>query len=153
MDITTLVAESHDRSKAAGWWHDPITGLSLIPGKPGLDTADDVVDHSEADPIIKAWFPYVVATKIALIHSEVSEGLEAYRRSKVDDKMPPWPGITMEMADVMIRVGDLIGMLQANADDPDLYDLETAIKAKFGYNDWRPDHKITARLLVGGKLF
>ncbi len=43
---------------------------------------------------------------IALIHSELSEGLEALRKDLDDDKIPEFKGIEAELADVVIRLMD-----------------------------------------------
>ena len=43
---------------------------------------------------------------IALIHSELSEGLEALRTDTMDDKIPSYKGIVAELADAVIRIMD-----------------------------------------------
>lgn len=60
---------------------------------------------------------------LCLIHSEVSEALEALREDKPMDE---------ELADIMIRVADLAGYLHI--------DLELAIRRKMDFNETRP-HK------------
>lgn len=158
LGLELLVKQCHAASYNRGWWHDPITGESLIPG--GLDIYGKPATTVD-DFFIKAWFPYVIATKIALIHSEVSEGLEAYRVDAPDDKID-FPGITAEMADAVIRIADLMGCLQAYevANTPgevpaaiDGYELGAAILAKIPFNAGRPDHDLAKRTAPGGKKF
>ncbi len=49
---------------------------------------------------------------IALIHSEASEALESHRAGNgPDDKLPSFDGVTVELADIIIRIMDLaVGM-------------------------------------------
>ena len=84
-----------------------------------------------------------IGEMLALIHSEVSEGLEGYRKNLMDDHLPHRPMIEVEMADVIIRVFDLCGYLNL--------DLGGAYVEKRAYNANRSDHKLETRKLPGGK--
>lgn len=152
-----LVEQCHAASYNRGWWHDPITGLSLIPGD---EKARDLQPHE--GELIKAWFPFVIATKIALIHAEISEGLEAYRTDARDDKIS-FPGITAEMGDAVIRIADLMGCLRehntiksgdyAGQVMSTAYELGAAILEKLPVNATRADHDLAKRVKPGGKKF
>lgn len=144
-----FIKKCHADSYNRGWYHDPITGLSLIPN-------DGELENSATVEAMKfSLFPYVVATKIALIHSEASEMLEAFRTDQMDDKIPDFAGITAEAADVMIRVGDLMEMLHQfyGTEIGGKYDLVAAILAKMPVNNARPDHALENRRKPGGKKF
>lgn len=56
----------------------------------------------------KGWWdaPREDGTIIALIHSELSEGLEGLRKDLISDKIPPFLSIEEELADVIIRIMD-----------------------------------------------
>lgn len=62
-------------------------------------------------------------TIISLIHSELSECLEAHREGN-------WPGVKEEFADVIIRVADTCGAYNI--------DLESEVTKKMRYNKQRP---------------
>ena len=87
----------------------------------------------------------LVAEKLCLIHSEVSEGMEAHRKSLMDDKLPHRTGLEVELADAVIRIADLAGALEL--------DLAGAILEKLQFNSQRPDHKIENRLKENGKAY
>jgi NTP pyrophosphatase (non-canonical NTP hydrolase) len=149
--LSLFCQKAHADSYNRGWWLDPVTGFSLIPGDA---LAGQELPHEVAE-VIDSWFPFVVATKIAWIHSEASEMLEAYRAGAMDDKIPEFAGITVEAGDVMIRVADLMQMLKDfNAGTREgQYDLPAAILAKMPVNNSRPDHALENRRKAGGKKF
>lgn len=117
-DFTTLMNACHEASVKGGWWNDLNTGESLK-GKRN------------------------VGELLALIHSEISEALEGYRKNKMDDHLPHRKMIEVELADAIIRIGDLAGSMDL--------DLEGAIHEKMEYNANRADHKPENRRKEGGK--
>lgn len=123
-NINDLVAYFHDKSTAAGWWKDPVTGepLASLP-----------------------YHNYVVATKLMLCVSELSEAMEGLRKNLMDDKLPHRKMAEVELGDALIRICDLAGELG--------YDLGGATMEKDEFNSIRPDHKIGARLVAGGKAY
>ena len=136
-DINVLVASagnvlqdaSHGAAKAAGWWNDVITD------------ADYIAEINSGTRLGKA----LVAEKLVLIHSEVSEAMEGHRKGLMDDKLSHRPAIEVELADAIIRIGDLAGALGL--------DLGGAIAEKMAYNAHRPDHKVENRKAAGGKAY
>ena len=86
-----------------------------------------------------------IGTKLCLIHSEISEAMEGYRRDLMDDHLPNRKMVEVELADAMIRIGDLAAALNL--------DLGGAIAAKMEYNANRADHKLIVRNTLHGKRF
>lgn len=89
--------------------------------------------------------PREVGTMIALIHSEVSEALEGFRKDLNDDHLPHRKNAEVELADAVIRICDLAGLMQM--------DLGGAIIEKLKKNQTREDHKPENREKEGGKKF
>jgi NTP pyrophosphatase (non-canonical NTP hydrolase) len=133
----TLVQAAHAASYNAGWWHG-------IDGDPG-SAFYKVLDFRTEARIRSRFGIAIVNEKIALIHSEVSEALEGFRKDKADEHLPHRKSIEVELADAVIRIADLAGALQL--------DLGAAIADKMAYNAQRADHKPEARAAVGGKAF
>lgn len=119
-NINNLVAYIHEDNVAAGWWNFP----------DGTDTRTN---------------PYTFSNKLALVHSELSEALEADRKSLMDDKLPHRLGREVELADAVIRIYDLAGAYGM--------DLGGALVEKMAYNKTRLDHKKENREAAGGKSY
>ncbi len=109
---------AHTTATNAGWYTDPATG------KPITRNVGEV---------------------IALMHSELSEALEADRKSLMDDKLPHRKGIEVEFADCIIRILDTGAALGL--------DVPGAIIEKNRYNRERADHKLANRAAAGGKRY
>ena len=116
----------HYHNQVAGWWTDLNTGESL---------------KSKAGEPPKRNVPEM----LCLVHSEVSEAMEGYRKNLMDDKLPHRSMLEVELADAVIRILDMCGGLGL--------DLEGAIFEKLEYNANRADHKIENRLKEDGKKF
>ena len=116
MLLNDLAKQCHAANQK--WWHDLITGEPLARNKGEL---------------------------IALMHSELSETLEAVRKNAMDDKLPHRRGEEVELADCIIRIMDYAGAYGL--------DLDGAIKEKMEYNAKRADHSLEARRAAGGKKF
>lgn len=72
-----------------------------------------------------------IGSKIALMHSELSEALEADRKGiNSDDKIPSYTGLEAELADVLIRLLDFSGRHQLR--------LGEAVIEKLAFNTTRP---------------
>lgn len=119
-----IQAACYSAANAAGWWLD-------------LETGEDV--RTWPIKFFKLW----VASKLALVHSEISEGLEGHRKNLMDDKIPHRQMLEVELADAAIRIFDLAGGLNFN--------LGEAISEKMKFNRSRDDHKLENRRGINGK--
>lgn len=119
----------HENNVKAGWWTDLDSGLDLVQ------------QARNGTRLGKA----IVAEKLCLIHSEVSEAMEGARKNLMDDKLPHRKMIEVELADALIRILDLAGALHL--------DLAGAVQEKLIFNSTRPDHKIENRKEENGKSY
>lgn len=118
--VDFVVDACYKASSEAGWW------------------TDSEGNHLTLNPLC---FP----TKLSLVHSEVSEALEADRKDVQDDKLPQYHGRGTELADALIRICDLAGAYNIP--------LGEIVEAKMAFNKVRPDHKKEAREAAGGKKY
>lgn len=117
MNIKELVAQAYSNAVNKGFW-------SI-----GYDETSGGVKHTEL--ATRSGFNLLVGTKIALIHSELSEALAGWRNGDTKN-------YAEELADVAIRLADLAGGTGV--------DLEAEIAAKMMKNKNRS-------YLHGGKRF
>lgn len=82
---------------------------------------------------------------VALMHSELSEALEADRKGLMDDKLPYRDGREVEFADCIIRIFDTAAALGL--------DVAGAVIEKNRFNRERADHKMAHRAADGGKKY
>lgn len=118
------------------------TGISLMQklvNKTSVD-AGWYTDRNTGEPITRNF-----GEVVALMHSELSEALEADRKSLMDDKLPHLDGRVTEFADCVIRIMDTCEALGL--------DLAGAIVEKNRYNKSREDHKIENRQKANGKKY
>lgn len=131
-----LTAVCHGASAAAGWWVMSDEGETF--------DLKRIINNPQT-PLERRLAKALVAEKLCLGHSEISEAMEGHRKGLMDDKLPHRPMIEVELADAMIRISDLAGALNL--------DLGGAIAEKMAFNATRPDHKPEARAAAGGKTY
>ncbi len=126
ISVDLLMQQCHEAAVRGGWWTDLHTGADLhsLPGEPPKRN---------------------VPEQLCLIHSEISEALEGYRKNIPDKGLPHRPALEVELADALIRIFDLASGLGL--------DLPGALVEKMIYNTRRVDHTPASRLAAGGKLF
>lgn len=127
--ISYLQFNAHAASLAAGWWVDPVEGTDLL------------AEIRSGSRFGKA----LVAEKVALLHSETSEILEGHRKGQMDKNLPHRLAVEVELADLLLRIGDFGGALEL--------DLAGAVIEKMEFNKTRADHTLSARLATGGKSY
>ncbi len=115
--LRAAMALAHRTADQSGWYRNPQTG--------------EAIDRNFGEVV-------------ALMHSELSEALEAHRKNLMDDKLPTRSGIEVEFADCIIRILDTAAAMGL--------DVPGAVIEKNRYNMVREDHKLEARR-AGGKRY
>lgn len=135
LTIAALCYDAHRCAFDHGWWDGQLT-------RDGTAVASTLVEPT-------------IPEKLCLMHSEISEALEVYRDPALDvrkrytkvagthvpiDLAPTGSnfngkpeGFLVELADVVIRIGDLVGALGLSEE------FEAEVKRKMAYNEGRPE--------------
>lgn len=116
--INAVGTLANGTATAAGWYIDPKTG--------------DTIERNFGEVV-------------CLMHSELSEALEAFRKSLDCDKLTWRNGVETEFADCVLRIMDTAVVLG--------YDVAGSIVEKNRFNQQRDDHKLENRAKAGGKKF
>lgn len=114
--IGELQEKIHAWAVAKGWW------VNFPPPE----------TFKVRNPEMTAEVSHHIAAKLCLVHSEVSEALEALRINEmhyVDEKGKP-EGVASELADTVIRVFNLASALGI--------DMDKVLCEKMAYNEGRP---------------
>lgn len=168
--INDLQSELHKQSADAGWWkeHKPLDSeydafrisqlhfvisdaLDVI-RKGGMVDGDALLDNlrvvllQDSEDLERIPDDQIIlGTKLALLHSEVSEAFGGLTTGDMDKHLPHRSEVEVEMADALIRLLDFTGRQG--------FDLEATIKEKQEYNRTRADHQGENRSATGGKQF
>lgn len=105
LTLNELARDSHDTAKARGFYDDFNRLRKILQAK----TDGFVLGEMR------------VSQLLALIHTEVSEALEAVRKGHLEND-----NFQEELADILIRVFDLAGWLEI--------DLDEVVKKKMAFN-------------------
>ena len=125
--LNTLCDQLYAANVKAGWYSNPKTGRRI--------------DRN-------------VMEMLMLVTTEIAEGAEGWRKDLNDTHLPQHKMLTVEMADALIRIFDLLGYIRANPEKFPEYqglDLGRAFSEKILYNANRADHKLARRAEAGGK--
>lgn len=116
--IDRLARLCHAAAVMRGWWQNPKT---------------------------KEFVKLNFGERVALMHRELGEALEAARTDAHAEHIEGFSGVEEEFVDELIRLFDTAGALDLSLGD--------AFLAKFNYNLRRQDHSPSTRLAAGGKEF
>lgn len=142
--LNSLCRNIHEVNVEMGWWKNTkyISQIAIIE-KSNL-TWDEKKELADALGISQT-SDRNVGELLCLVHSEISEAMEGFRKNLMDDKLKDRKMFDVELADAVIRIFDICGKYNIP--------LGTIIAEKVTYNTVREDHKMENRMKENGKKF
>jgi NTP pyrophosphatase (non-canonical NTP hydrolase) len=121
-DIGDRIKEHRNLLEATGDLHNPAFYIGLLAAMVNLNALNHGFWEPDANP----------AEKIALMHSELSEALEALRKdpTAADHHCPEFSNVVIELADCVIRIFDFCAQYKLP--------IGQAVIAKHEFNKTRP---------------
>lgn len=116
--LNELAKEIYQNNVDKGFYEDYNTLLEMMYEK---DMPQHLITSVE-----KAWF----GQRVSLMHSELSEAIEANRKDLMDDKLTQYKGEDVELVDNLIRTLDTLAHRKV--------DIDTVVAEKLAFNKARP---------------
>lgn len=121
--VNKLANIIHNGNKERGFWEVPASIQAL-----SVANVDGCA--AEVSAVISEFSSRNVGELIALVHSELSEALEAHRKDANDDKHPTRKGLHIELGDALVRILDMCAGLNI--------DIGNILLEIIDYNSTRP---------------
>lgn len=117
--LDALAKEVFQNNKAKGFWDAAKTATMYV------DDTGQTVSEPDFVPELRN-----TGELLMLMVSELAEAMEAFRKDKMDDHLPQYKGVYVEVADALIRILDYAGAHEIP--------LGEIVRAKLEYNKTRP---------------
>lgn len=142
--LNSLCRNIHEVNVEMGWWASVKSvqqSLIIIKSNLSPEEKKELIDALGISNISDR----NMGELLCLVHSEISEAMEGFRKNLMDDKLKDRKMFDVELADAVIRIFDICGKYNIP--------LGTIIAEKVAYNTIREDHKMENRMKENGKKF
>lgn len=142
--LNSLCKNIHQVNVEMGWWASVKSvqqNLIIIKSNLSPEEKKELIDALGISNISDR----NMGELLCLVHSEISEAMEGFRKNLMDDKLKDRKMFDVELGDAVIRIFDICGKYNIP--------LGTIIAEKVAFNTVREDHKMENRMKENGKKF